>query len=149
MTTSPDKPTTAKAPAAGKPGARPARDTDEATPREPALPLVVGLGASAGGFDAFRAFFDHVRPDGNIAYVLVQHLSPDHTSMLGELLQRHTQVPVHEATDGTAVQAGHVYVIPPDATLTIHEGLLQLSKPAPPRQYRWPIDSFFESLAQD
>ncbi|KGQ18492.1 Chemotaxis protein methyltransferase CheR [Lysobacter dokdonensis DS-58] len=113
------------------------------------LPLIVGLGASAGGLEAFSTFFQHVRADENIAYVLVQHLSPDHTSILGELLQRHTLVPVQEATDGTAVQPGHIYVIPPDATLTIHEGLLQLSKPAPPRQYRWPIDSFFESLAED
>ncbi len=144
MTTSPDKPRTTSKPIAKAKGT-----TDEARPREPELPLVVGLGASAGGLEAFCAFFDHVQPGGNIAYVLVQHLSPDHSSILGELIQRHTQVPVHEATDGTAVLAGHIYVIPPDATLTIHDGLLQLSKPAPPRQYRWPIDSFFESLAQD
>jgi two-component system CheB/CheR fusion protein len=126
-----------------------AADTTASPPAHEPPPLIVGIGASAGGLEAYKSFFAHIAPDGAIAYVLVQHLSPDHSSMLVELLSRHTPMPVHEASDGAVVHAGHVYVIPPDATLTIREGVLQVSKPAPPRQYRWPIDSFFVSLAED
>lgn len=119
------------------------------SPPDTEEPLVVGIGASAGGLEAYKAFFDKMPTGTNIAFVLVQHLSPDHSSMLVDLISRHTGMQVQEATDGTHVQAGHVYVIPPDATLTIADGVLQLTKPAPPRQYRWPIDSFFASLAED
>jgi chemotaxis response regulator CheB len=108
----------------------------ESTPSPPETeeePLVVGIGASAGGLEAYKAFFDKMPTGSNIAFVLVQHLSPDHSSMLVDLISRHTAMQVQEATDGTSVQAGHVYVIPPDATLTIAEGVLQLTKPAPPR----------------
>ena len=113
------------------------------------MPLIVGMGASAGGLEAYKQFFDNMPADSEIAFVLVQHLSPDHVSMMADLLARHTQMPVSEATDGTPVEARHVYIIPPDATLTIADGVLQLSKPAPPRPYRWPIDTFFASLAED
>lgn len=125
--------------------------TGEDTPvaGTPDAPLVVGIGASAGGLEAYKAFFDAMEAGANMTFVLVQHLSPDHGSMLVDLLARHTKMVVQEATDGTSVQADHVYVIPPDATLTISDGVLQLTKPAPPRQYRWPIDSFFVSLAED
>ena len=112
-------------------------------------PLIVGIGASAGGLEAFKAFFDHMSGDADMAFVLLSHLSPDHGSMLSELLARHTRMSVADATDGTEVEARHVYVIPPDATLTIRDGVLQLSKPAPPRKYRWPIDTFLMSLAED
>ena len=116
-----------------------------------ATPLIVGIGASAGGLEAYKAFFDNMPRTGtqDIAFVLVSHLSPDHSSMLPELLGRHTSMAVSEAVDGMPVEGGHVYVIPPDATLTIVDGVLQLSKPAPPRQYRFPIDTFFISLAED
>ncbi len=113
------------------------------------MTLVVGIGASAGGLEAYRSFFAAMPPDSDMAFVLVQHLAPDHSSMLVELIGRSTRMPVVEATDGEPVQAGHVYVIPPDATLTIFDGQLQVSKPAPPRQHRWPIDTFFTSLAED
>src|SRR5262245_12059081 len=98
-------------------------------------PLIVGIGASAGGLEAYKAFFEKMPADNDIAFVLVQHLAPNHTSMLVDLIGRHTQMPVVEATDGAQVEARHVYIIPPDATLTITDGVLQLSKPAPPRQY--------------
>ncbi|MFD0740298.1 chemotaxis protein CheB [Lysobacter koreensis] len=116
----------------------------------PALPpLIVGIGASAGGLEAFKSFFAHMPNDSAMAFVLVQHLAPQHTSLLAELVGRSTAMEVVEASDGERVQPGHVYVIPPDATLTIADGTLQLSKPAPPRQHRWPIDTFFMSLAED
>src|SRR5688572_28068882 len=75
--------------------------------------LVVGLGASAGGLDAFKAFFSHMPPTSGMAFILVQHLSPDHKSMLVELVRTSTSMPVEEATDGARVQPDHVYVMPP------------------------------------
>ncbi|HET7266697.1 MAG TPA: chemotaxis protein CheB [Oleiagrimonas sp.] len=112
-------------------------------------PTIVGIGASAGGLEAFRAFFTHMPDDSDLAFVLVQHLAPDHKSMLSELLGRCTDMPVVEASDGARPQAGHVYVIPPDATLTVADGLLKVHKPAPPREHRRPINTFFTALAED
>jgi len=111
--------------------------------------LVVGLGASAGGLDAFKAFFSHMPPTSGMAFILVQHLSPEHKSMLVELVRTSTSMPVEEATDGVCVQPDHVYVIPPDATLTIQGGALHVVKPAPAREHRRPIDTLFASLAED
>jgi two-component system CheB/CheR fusion protein len=111
--------------------------------------LIVGIGASAGGLNAFKSFFGEMPADTGMAFVLVQHLDPTHKSLLVDLLAGHTEMPVLEATDGAAVQANEVYVIPPDATLCIKHGALEVLTPAPPRQRRRPIDSFFISLAED
>lgn len=111
--------------------------------------LIVGIGASAGGLNAFRAFFSAMPADSGMAFVLVQHLSPDHPSMLAEILGKATAMPVVEAEDGMAVAADRVYVIPPDATLALKARRLQVSRPAPPRESRRPIDTFFSSLAED
>ncbi|HET7586652.1 MAG TPA: chemotaxis protein CheB [Gammaproteobacteria bacterium] len=118
-------------------------------PPEPSPPLIVGIGASAGGLEAFRTFFRHMPADSGMAFVLVQHLDPDHDSMLVELLQRETDMPVAEADDGAAVEADHVFVIPPNASLTIDAGRLGIEEPAPPRAQRRPIDTFFTALAED
>jgi PAS domain S-box len=115
----------------------------------PTSTMIVGIGASAGGLEAFKAFFVHMPMDGELAFVLVQHLAPDHNSLLAELVGRSTVMPVLEATHGMRVEARHVYVIPPNATLTIADGVLQVCKPAPPREHRWPINTFFTSLAED
>ena len=112
-------------------------------------PLIVGIGASAGGLEAFRSFFANSAADSGMVYVLVQHLSPDHKSMLADLLGRSTTMPVIEAVDGMKVAANSVYVIPPDATMTITAGHLNVVKPAPPRHTRRPIDTFLQSLATD
>jgi two-component system CheB/CheR fusion protein len=120
-----------------------------ATGEKARSPLIIGIGASAGGLEAFRSFFANTPTNSDFAYVLVQHLSPQHVSLLAELVGRSTSMPVTEAADGDRVEAGHVYVIPPDATLTIADGILQVSKPAPPRPHRWPINAFFTSLAED
>ena len=93
--------------------------------------LVVGIGASAGGLDAFKAFFSHMPPASGMAFVVVQHLSPQHKSMLVDLVRTSTSMPVEEASDGALMQPDHVYVIPPDATLTIQDGFLHVVKPAP------------------
>jgi two-component system, chemotaxis family, CheB/CheR fusion protein len=111
--------------------------------------LIVGIGASVGGLEAFRTFFANMPPDAGMAFVLVQHLAPDHTSILTELIRHSTAMDVAEATDGAAVLPDHVYVIPPNATLTVAEGRLRVTKPAPSRENRRPIDTFMFSLAQD
>lgn len=118
--------------------------SDEQYPR-----LVVGIGASAGGLGAFKSFLANTPADIGMAFVLVQHLAPAHKSILVELLRAQSVLPVVAASDGLTVQENCVYVIPPDATLTIQDGVLQLVSPAPAREHRRPIDSFFISLAED
>ena len=113
------------------------------------MPLIVGIGASAGGLEAFTSFFANIAADTGMAFVLVQHLSPDHKSMLAELLGKATAMDVIEAVDGVTVKPNCVFVIPPDATMTIAGGRLKVVKPAPPRDRRRPIDTFLQSLAAD
>lgn len=111
--------------------------------------LIVGIGASAGGLEAFTTFFANMPADSGMAFVLVQHLDPHHKSMLVDLLGRHTKMNVTEAIDGVDVAANRIFIIPPNATLTISDGALRVSHPAPPREHRRPIDTFFASLAED
>ncbi|HEX4893523.1 MAG TPA: chemotaxis protein CheB, partial [Hyphomicrobiaceae bacterium] len=110
---------------------------------------MVGIGASAGGLEAFQAFLSTAPPDGGLAYVLVQHLDPNHESMLAELLGRHTELPVRQIVDGTAIEPDNVYLIPPNASLSIADGRLLLAQFSEPRGFRRPIDVFFRSLAAD
>jgi len=116
--------------------------------REP-RPLIVGIGASAGGLAAFNSFLANMPAQPGMGFVLVQHLDPQHKSLLVELLAANSPMPVLTAADGMTVQQDRVYVIPPDATLTISDGILRLATPAPARQQRRPIDSFLVSLAED
>lgn len=111
-------------------------------------PRIVGLGASAGGLHALEAFLGHVRPDGGLAYVVVQHLDPTQKALLPELLQRVTTMPVHEAEQGMVVAHDTVYVIPPNTELSLVAGTLQLARPIEPRGMRLPINVFFSSLAR-
>jgi two-component system, chemotaxis family, CheB/CheR fusion protein len=110
--------------------------------------LVVGIGASAGGLAAFRSFFDRMPADTGMAFVLVQHLDPDHKSMLGELLRPHTAMHVVDAQDQALLAANQIHVIPPNATLTFEGDMLRVTVPAPAREYRRPIDTVFASLAE-
>jgi two-component system, chemotaxis family, CheB/CheR fusion protein len=119
-----------------------------APPSRPSA-LVVGIGASAGGLAAFKRFLASTPADTGMAFVLVQHLDPHHKSLLVELLGTHSPIPVVAAKDGLAVKQNCVFVIPPDATLTIEDGILRLTTPAPAREHRRPIDTFFTSLAED
>src|SRR5271165_2481566 len=89
---------------------------------------VVGIGASAGGVEALGAFFKSVPVDSGLAFVVVTHLAPDRESMLAEILSRATKMPVADVQDGQPVEAEHVYVLPPGAILTIHNGHLQLRR---------------------
>ena len=112
---------------------------------------IVGIGASAGGLAAFEAFFSGmpVDTDPGMAFVLVQHLVPDHKSILTELIRRYTRMQVFEVVDGIAVQPNCAYVIPPNRDMAFLNGTLQLLEPSAPRGQRLPIDFFFRSLAQD
>lgn len=112
---------------------------------------IVGIGASAGGLAAFEAFFSGmpVDSDPGMAFVLVQHLAPDHKSILSDLIRRYTRMPVFEVADGTKVLANCVYVIPPNHDMAFFNGALHLLEPSAPRGQRLPIDFFFHSLAQD
>ena len=115
-----------------------------------ALPFpVVGIGASAGGLAAFETFFSAMPPqDTGMAYVLVQHLAPDHKSVLSELVQRYTRMRVHEAADGMAVQPDCTYIIPPNHDLTLVDGALRLRRHRTERVPHLTVDRFFSSLAQ-
>ena len=112
---------------------------------------IVGLGASAGGLAAFEAFFKGLPTDkvSGMAFVLVQHLAPDHRSLLSELVRRFTAMKVFEVTNGMPVDVNCVYIIPPNSEMTLSQGNLQLAEPVEPRGHRFPIDFFFNTLAQD
>jgi two-component system, chemotaxis family, CheB/CheR fusion protein len=111
--------------------------------------LIAGIGASAGGLEAFEKFFRHMPADADVAFVIVQHLAPDHESALPRLLARYTGMPVEQVQDNTEVAPNRVYVIPPNASLAIKHRMLRLSVPAEPRGQRTPIDRLFRSLAED
>ncbi|MGE4064109.1 MAG: chemotaxis protein CheB [Rhodospirillaceae bacterium] len=110
---------------------------------------MIGLGASAGGLEAFQTFLTNVPEDSGYAYVLVQHLDPNHESMLAELLGRRTSMPVRQIVDGMVVEPNCVYLIPPNHSLTIEKARLRLTDFSEPRGFRRPIDVFFRSLAID
>ena len=110
---------------------------------------IVGIGASAGGLEAFEQFFRSIPLDSGMAFVLVSHLDPSHASILTEILQRTTAMPVLEVQDQMAVAPNSVYVIPPNRDMAIFHGVLQLSVPEQPRGQRMPIDAFLRSLADD
>jgi two-component system CheB/CheR fusion protein len=112
---------------------------------------IVGIGASAGGLAAFEAFFSAMPADidPGMAFVLVQHLAPDHKSILSDLIRRYTRMQVFEVEDGMKVKPNCAYIIPPNRDMAFLNGALQLLEPSLPRGQRLPIDFFFRSLAQD
>ncbi|HTI72644.1 MAG TPA: chemotaxis protein CheB [Candidatus Limnocylindria bacterium] len=114
------------------------------------VPLrIAGIGASAGGLEAFTELLKNLPTHGRIAYVLVQHLDPTHRSMLSELLGRSATLPVREIEDNTRVQSGEIYVIPPNKQMTIRRGVLKLSKRLKDGGPARSIDHFLQSLATD
>lgn len=118
------------------------------TPARRAPVPVVGIGASAGGLEAFRALLEALPPSTGMAYVLVQHLDPRHESMLSELLARSTQISVVEVKQRTPIRADHVYVISPGKNMALESGVLTLSpRLKEPGALNMPIDHFFCSLA--
>jgi two-component system CheB/CheR fusion protein len=109
----------------------------------------VGIGASAGGLEAIELFFTSMPPDSNLAFIVIQHLSPDYKSLMVELLSKKTAMPVHRAEDGLLVQPNNVYLIPPKKNLTIFHGKLILTEQDHTRGINLPIDVFLRSLAED
>ena len=107
------------------------------------------IGASAGGLEMFQQFFAQMPPDTGMAFVLIQHLDPNHETLIPELLTKHTSMPVQRVLQPTPAEPNHVYVIPANALLTMHRGTLQVSRPAAGVTDRMPIDFFLRSVAPD
>lgn len=137
--------------------AGPAASTDDlAAPPDgvgaarPRLPFpVVGIGASAGGVEALRRFFAAVPAGSGMAYVAIQHLSPEHKSLMVDILSRCTSMPVHQIDDGMSIAPDHVYVIRPGRTVTLEDGKLRLGEVLESVGHRRPVDDFFRSLARE
>jgi two-component system CheB/CheR fusion protein len=113
----------------------------------PFTSYVVGIGASAGGLDALEKFFDFCPVDSGATFVVIQHLSPDHKSMMSNLLARHTTMPVSMVEQNTTIEPNNVYLIPPGSIMHMGKGFLHLT-PKNPRGLTLPIDIFFTSLAE-
>ena len=136
---------------------KPERKVTSASPSLPATEAgkvhtvfpVVGIGASAGGLEALEKFLEKTAPDSGAAFVIIQHLAPDHKGIMVELLQRTTTMPVAQVVDGMQVEPNRVYLIPPNKDLSIMQGRLHLFGPEAARGLRLPIDFFFHSLADD
>ncbi len=110
---------------------------------------IVGIGASAGGLEALEMFFTNMPKDSGMAFVVIQHLDPNHKGIMPELLQRISSMKVSQAADGLKVKQNCVYVIPPNKSLSILNGALHLFDPVETRGLRLPVDIFFRSLADD
>src|SRR5882672_3041501 len=111
--------------------------------------LIAAIGASAGGIEAFMELMCNLPVDSGMAFVLVQHLDPKHHSLLTELLSKKTEMHVKEVTDGMNVEPNHVYVIPPNATMSISNHSLQLRPREESRGIHMPIDHFMRALAEE
>ncbi len=109
--------------------------------------LVAGVGASAGGLDAFRRLLAGVSDASRLALLVVQHLDPDHKSLLADLLASSKSMNIREAQDGQIIAPGHAYVIPPGRFMTVEGGVIRLSLPDTGLSVRHPIDRLFVSLA--
>ncbi len=124
----------------GNPGALPPEADLDILP-------VVGLGASAGGVKALQEFFDAMRSDSGLAFVVVMHIAPDFDSQLQSVIQHHTPMPVVAVAGETKVEANHVYVIPPGHHLTMDDGVLRLEPLENEFGKRVAVDLFFRTLA--
>ncbi len=111
--------------------------------------IVVGLGASAGGLEALQSFFSHMPADSGLAFVVIQHLSPDYKSLMVELLSKTTAMPVRRIEDGMPVEPNTVYLIPPKHNVTVFHQKLMLAEQDHGRGLNLPIDLFLCSLAED
>jgi len=111
--------------------------------------LIVGLGASAGGIQAFQEFFQALPPKSGMAYVVILHLSPDHDSRLAQVLQMVTKMPVTQVNEKVKVVTDHVYVVPPNQHLTMQDGSIIVSPNTQIEERRAPVDIFFRTLADE
>jgi two-component system CheB/CheR fusion protein len=130
-------------------GDAPGQETESQRDNTPSIGFtIVGVGASAGGLEAFSQLLSALPADANLAIVYVQHLAPRYESSLASLLGEETDLPVTQVTDLTPLRAGHVYVIPPNAFLSVSKGVLRLSPRPEDRSRHTPVDYFFRSLAE-
>lgn len=109
--------------------------------------LITGIGASAGGVQALKEFFEHVPEDSGIAYVVILHLSPDYDSQLAQILQAVTTIPVTQVTEKVKIEPNHIYVIPPNQHLIMEQGFIIPSINLYIEERRAPVDIFFRTLA--
>ncbi len=110
---------------------------------------IVGIGASAGGLEALETFFAHMPTRVGMAFVVIQHLSPQHKSILGDILKKDTSMKVIEVQDGMRIAPDCIYLNPPAKEVGIFNGIFHLMEPEPSRKIRLPIDYFFRSLAEE
>lgn len=110
---------------------------------------IVGIGASAGGLEAFKGFFENLSANTNVAIVIIQHLAPKYKSIMGSLLKKYTTMKIFEAKDNMKVTPNCVYLNPPDRDVAIINGTIQLIEPLLSHATRLPIDFFFRSLSED
>ncbi len=109
--------------------------------------LIVGIGASAGGIQALKIFFENVSVDSGMAYVVILHLSPDHDSRLSDVIRMNTKVPVSQVLEKTKVVPNHIYVVPPNKHLSMEDGHILVSPNVEIEDRRAPVDIFFRTLA--
>jgi len=136
---------------------RPSKKPDNTKPKKIAAKVaskssqfpIIGIGASAGGLEALESFLANTPADCGMAFVVIQHLDPNHKGVLAELLQRGTKMKVFQVKDRMRVEPNCVYVIPPNKDMSILHGVLHLMEPVAPRGLRLPIDFFFRALADD
>lgn len=115
---------------------------------EAKVPLIIGIGASAGGLEALQQFFKNMPGNSGLSFVVIQHLSPDYKSLMADILGKHTEMMVVQAENAMKVMADTVYLIPPKHNMTLDKGRLMLEEFVPGR-LNHPIDVFFTSLAQE
>src|SRR5690349_15754543 len=139
---------TPRKPQAGKRPKTVAQPVAEVQPQGPDFPIV-GIGASAGGLEAFSAVLKNLPAETGMAFVIVQHLDPHHETLLVELLSRSTTMGVEQVREGTRVAPNRVYVIPPNTDMVIANGVLNLLSRSTSRGQHMPIDTFLRSLAAD
>jgi chemotaxis response regulator CheB/nitrogen-specific signal transduction histidine kinase len=132
-----------------QPAPAPLLDEQPATNGDTRPSYLVGIGASAGGLEALERLFEKMPTDTGLAFVVVQHLSPDFKSLTDELLGRRTHIPIHRVENGMAVQRNAIYLLPPKKDMIVSDGKLWLSDKDPTQMLALPIDIFFRSLAQD
>ena len=133
--------------------APPQEKTADARLKEVKTFPVIGIGASVGGLEPLEAFFATIPTDklpaADMAFVVIQHLSPKHKSILGEILKKDTDMPIKEIQDGMELEPNTIYFNPPDRDVSIYQGEFHLLEPSEARHARMPIDFLFRSLAQD
>ena len=112
-------------------------------------PIIIAIGASAGGLEALKDFFAHVPSHSQYSFVVIQHLSPDHKSLMDELLAKITTIPIHVVEQNMEVERGAIYLIPPKKNMTLLNGKLRLEDKPTNKQLNLPIDIFFRSLAKE